>query len=69
MQIVLTIDKQKSLSFIFYLSKVTCGAELALLFVETLVKGKIPYDDGTLGAFLSFLLPFNYLSVVYFLSL
>lgn len=28
--------------------QVTCGAELALLFVETLVKGKIPYDDGTL---------------------
>ncbi|XP_004496342.1 protein GET4 [Cicer arietinum] len=29
-------------------AQVTCGAELALLFVETLVKGKIPYDDETL---------------------
>ncbi|KAJ7975111.1 Golgi to ER traffic protein 4-like [Quillaja saponaria] len=28
--------------------QVTCGAELALLFVETLVKGKIPYDDEAL---------------------
>ncbi|XP_061373934.1 protein GET4 [Gastrolobium bilobum] len=28
--------------------QVTCGAELALLFVETLGKGKIPYDDKTL---------------------
>lgn len=28
--------------------QVTCGAELALLFVETLVKGKIPYDEETL---------------------
>jgi hypothetical protein len=37
--------------------KVTCGSELALLFVETLGKGKIPYDDETFGAFLSFLYP------------
>ncbi|KAK7277296.1 hypothetical protein RIF29_18447 [Crotalaria pallida] len=29
--------------------QVTCGAELALLFVETLRKGKVPYDDETLG--------------------
>ncbi|KAL0424891.1 UNVERIFIED_CONTAM: Golgi to ER traffic protein 4 [Sesamum radiatum] len=28
--------------------QVTCGAELAVLFVETLVKGKFPYDDDTL---------------------
>lgn len=28
--------------------QVTCGAELALLFVETLVKAKIRYDDETL---------------------
>ncbi|XP_040997558.1 protein GET4 [Juglans microcarpa x Juglans regia] len=28
--------------------QITCGAELAVLFVETLVKGKIPYDDETL---------------------
>ncbi|KAK6141098.1 hypothetical protein DH2020_025153 [Rehmannia glutinosa] len=28
--------------------QVTCGAELAVLFVETLVKGKFPYDDNTL---------------------
>ncbi|OIW21391.1 hypothetical protein TanjilG_02558 [Lupinus angustifolius] len=28
--------------------QVTCGAELALLFVETLRKGKIPYDSETL---------------------
>lgn len=33
--------------------QVTCGAELAVLFVETLVKGKIPYDDETLGQFLT----------------
>lgn len=28
--------------------QVTCGAELALLFVETLGKGKIPYDEEIL---------------------
>ncbi|EYU42724.1 hypothetical protein ABFS82_13G000400 [Erythranthe guttata] len=28
--------------------QVTCGVELAVLFVETLVKGKFPYDDDTL---------------------
>ncbi|KAJ9175563.1 hypothetical protein P3X46_014107 [Hevea brasiliensis] len=28
--------------------QVTCGSELAVLFVETLVKGKVPYDDDTL---------------------
>ncbi|EEF38467.1 protein GET4 [Ricinus communis] len=28
--------------------QVTCGSELAVLFVETLVKGKVPYDDNTL---------------------
>ncbi|KDP46160.1 hypothetical protein JCGZ_06671 [Jatropha curcas] len=27
--------------------QVTCGSELAVLFVETLVKGKVPYDDDT----------------------
>lgn len=27
--------------------QVTCGAELAVLFVETLVKGKFPYDEDT----------------------
>ncbi|KAI4346374.1 hypothetical protein L6164_007273 [Bauhinia variegata] len=30
--------------------QVICGAELALLFAETLVKGKIPYDDKTLDS-------------------
>ncbi|KAJ3693808.1 hypothetical protein LUZ60_009288 [Juncus effusus] len=29
--------------------QVTCGAELATLFVETLVKGKFPYNKETLG--------------------
>lgn len=33
--------------------QLTCGAELALLFVETLVKGKYPYDEDTLGEFQS----------------
>ncbi|XP_073042978.1 LOW QUALITY PROTEIN: protein GET4-like [Primulina eburnea] len=28
--------------------QIYCGAELGLMFVETLVKGKIPYDDDTL---------------------
>ncbi|XP_017700775.2 Golgi to ER traffic protein 4 homolog isoform X2 [Phoenix dactylifera] len=28
--------------------QVTCGAELAVLFVETLLKGKIPYSEETL---------------------
>ncbi|XP_021897915.1 Golgi to ER traffic protein 4 homolog [Carica papaya] len=28
--------------------QITCGAELAVLFVETLVKAKIPYDDESL---------------------
>lgn len=31
--------------------QVTCGTELAVMFVDTLVKGKIPYDDDTLGQF------------------
>ncbi|KAK6781890.1 hypothetical protein RDI58_019686 [Solanum bulbocastanum] len=29
--------------------QVTCGSELALLFVETLVKGKVSYNEETLG--------------------
>ncbi|CAN0825380.1 Protein GET4 [Linum grandiflorum] len=29
--------------------QVTCGSELAVMFVETLVKGKVQYDDDTLG--------------------
>ncbi|XP_031743588.1 Golgi to ER traffic protein 4 homolog isoform X2 [Cucumis sativus] len=28
--------------------QITCGSELAVLFVDTLVKGKVPYDDNTL---------------------
>ncbi|OIS97765.1 PREDICTED: Golgi to ER traffic protein 4 homolog [Nicotiana attenuata] len=28
--------------------QVTCGSELALLFVETLVKGEVPYNEETL---------------------
>ncbi|KAJ8765988.1 hypothetical protein K2173_020504 [Erythroxylum novogranatense] len=28
--------------------QVTCGSELAVLFVETLVKAKVPYDDDVL---------------------
>ena len=32
--------------------QITCGSELAVLFVDTLVKGKVPYDDNTLGEFL-----------------
>ncbi|OVA02801.1 Uncharacterized protein family UPF0363 [Macleaya cordata] len=28
---------------------VTCGGELALLFVDTLVKGKFPYNEETVG--------------------
>ncbi|XP_011628931.1 Golgi to ER traffic protein 4 homolog isoform X1 [Amborella trichopoda] len=28
--------------------QVTCGAELAVLFVEVLVRGKCPYNEGTL---------------------
>ncbi|KAK0591753.1 hypothetical protein LWI29_007403 [Acer saccharum] len=30
-------------------NQITCGAELAALFVDTLVKGKIPYNDESLG--------------------
>ncbi|CAN1237746.1 Protein GET4 [Linum grandiflorum] len=29
--------------------QVTCGSELAVMFVETLVKGKVQYDDDTLA--------------------
>ncbi|KAJ6986940.1 hypothetical protein NC653_020239 [Populus alba x Populus x berolinensis] len=29
-------------------SQVTCGSELAVIFVETLVKAKVPYDDDVL---------------------
>ncbi|CAL1374346.1 unnamed protein product [Linum trigynum] len=29
-------------------NQVTCGSELAVMFVEALVKAKVPYDDGTL---------------------
>ncbi|OAY45910.1 protein GET4 [Manihot esculenta] len=28
--------------------QVTCGSELAVMFVETLVKGKVPYNDDSL---------------------
>ncbi|KAK7846489.1 golgi to er traffic protein 4 like protein [Quercus suber] len=31
--------------------QITCGAELAVLFVETLVKGKIPYYSDAFGKF------------------
>ena len=31
--------------------QVTCGAELAMMFVDTLVKGKLPYSDDILGKF------------------
>ncbi|CAN1257947.1 Protein GET4 [Linum perenne] len=30
-------------------NQVTCGSELAVMFVDTLVKGKVPYDENTLG--------------------
>ncbi|CAI0411649.1 unnamed protein product [Linum tenue] len=30
-------------------NQVTCGSELAVMFVEALVKAKVPYDDGNLG--------------------
>ncbi|PRQ52241.1 hypothetical protein RchiOBHm_Chr2g0153331 [Rosa chinensis] len=33
--------------------QVTCGAELAALFVDTLVKARCPYDDETLGQLLA----------------
>ncbi|CAN1257943.1 Protein GET4 [Linum perenne] len=29
-------------------NQVTCGSELAVMFVDTLVKGKVPYDENTL---------------------
>ncbi|CAN1338573.1 Protein GET4 [Linum perenne] len=29
--------------------QVTCGSELAVMFVDTLVKGNVPYDDDTLA--------------------
>lgn len=32
--------------------QITCGAELALMFVETLVKGKVPCNDESLGQFI-----------------
>lgn len=34
------------------LMQITCGAELAVLFVETLVKGKYSYSEETLGSVL-----------------
>jgi len=57
-------DKQQSLTIIFYLSKVTCGAELALLFVEILGKGKVPYDEEILGSF--FILSYTVLFLSHF---
>lgn len=30
--------------------QITCGAELAVLFVETLIKGKYSYSEETLGS-------------------
>lgn len=32
--------------------QITCGAELAVLYAETLVKAKTPYDEETLGQFI-----------------
>lgn len=54
---------------VFSLSQVICGAELALLFAETLEKGKVSYDDETLGAVLFYLLKLKFLIVIYFLFL
>lgn len=42
-----------------FMIKVTCGAELAVLFVESLVKGKIPCDDETIGQYFLWCNPFS----------
>jgi len=34
--------------------QVTCGGELAVLFVDTLVTGELPYNEETFGQFFSF---------------
>lgn len=39
----------------YHVLQVTCGAELAVLLVETLVKGNFSYDGDTLGQFNNFL--------------
>lgn len=59
--------KQKSVTAISYLLKVTCGAELALLFVEILGKGKVPYDEEILGSFFILSYAVLFLSRYFFL--
>lgn len=39
--------------------QVTCGAELAVLYVETLIKGSYPYNNETLGLSFSFTALYN----------
>lgn len=41
------------------LTQVTCGAELAVLYVETLIKGNYPYSNETLGLSFSFIALYN----------
>ncbi|RYR61622.1 hypothetical protein Ahy_A04g018812 [Arachis hypogaea] len=45
---IFTFGKRQSLMLHFSIFKVTCGVELASMYVETLVKGKISYDKKTL---------------------
>lgn len=48
--------------------QVTCGAELALLFVETLSKGKLPYEQETLDRIRAIFHEFPEVAVAYLLS-
>lgn len=55
----------KALTYhIYNYFQVTCGAELAVLFVEALVKGKFPYDDDTVGQFFHLILFLTFSALV-----
>lgn len=52
LSIAFTISYEKLDLFVLYylpLLQITSGAELAVLFVETLLKGKLPYSEETMG--------------------
>jgi hypothetical protein len=39
--------------------QVTCGGELAVLFVDTLITGELPYSEQIFGQFFSFIKEHN----------
>lgn len=45
--------------------QVTCGGELAVLFVDTLITAELPYSEQTFGQLFSFYKAAHYISSFY----